>query len=113
MKKSSSNSHKKAHKAQIMAVLLCVVCLGCVRTLAQDDVVQRFEQIAALIRDNRVAEAEKELAAVLRVAPDLLVALNLMGTMRAKQGKLNEAELLFLKYSQNYHRSLPHSPADL
>jgi Flp pilus assembly protein TadD len=101
MRKSSSNRHKKAHKAQVLAVLLCVVCLGCVRTLAQDDLVQRFEQIASQIRDNRIAEAEKELAAVLRVAPDLPVALNLMGTIRAEQGKLNEAELLFLRAVRN------------
>ena len=65
------------------------------------DLVQRFEQIATLIRDNRIAEAEKELDAVLQVAPDLPVALNLMGTIRAKQGRLNEAELLFLRAVRN------------
>ena len=52
-----------------------------------------FEQVATLIRDNRLAEAEKELTAVLRVTPDLPVALNLMGTIRAKQSRLSKLRL--------------------
>jgi len=65
------------------------------------DVVQAFEQIATLIRDNRIPEAEKELNEVLRVTPNLPVALNLMGTIRAKQGRLNEAEILFVRAVRN------------
>jgi predicted Zn-dependent protease len=64
-------------------------------------VVQIFEQVATLIRDNRFAEAEKELTAVLRVTPDLPVALNFLGTIRAKQGRLVEAETLFLRAVRN------------
>jgi Tfp pilus assembly protein PilF len=67
----------------------------------QPDVVQLFEQVATFIRDNRLTEAEKELTAVLQVTPDLPVALNLMGSLRAKQGRLNEAELLFLRAVRN------------
>lgn len=67
----------------------------------QDDAVQLFEQVAILIRDNRLAEAEKELAAVLKVSPNLPVALNFMGTIRAKQNRLLEAETLFLRAVQN------------
>lgn len=67
----------------------------------QRDLVQVFEQIATLIRDNRLAEAEKELTAVLRLSPDLPVALNLMGSVRAKQGRLVEAETLFLRAVRN------------
>ena len=83
--------------------LLLISCLVVARPLlAQSpDLVEVFERIAAHIRDNRIAEAEKELAAVLRVAPDLPVALNFMGTIRAKQGRLNEAELLFLRAVRN------------
>lgn len=65
------------------------------------DLVQRFEQLATLIQNNRITEAEKELNSVLRIAPDLPVALNMMGTIRAKQGRLNEAELLFLRAVRN------------
>ena len=65
------------------------------------DVVQIFEQVATLIRDNRFAEAEKELTAVLRVSPDLPVALNFLGTIRAKQNRLVEAESLFIRAARN------------
>ena len=63
----------------------------------QRDAVQLFEQVATLIRDNRLAEAEKELAAVLKVDPNLPIALNFMGTIRAKQGRMLEAETLFTR----------------
>ena len=53
--------------------------------------------MATLIRDNRINEAEKQLASVLKVTPNAPVALSLMGTIRAKQGRLNEAEALFLR----------------
>ena len=65
------------------------------------DLVQIFEQIASHIRENRLADAERELARVLRVTPEMPVALNFMGTIRAKQGRLNEAELLFLRAVRN------------
>lgn len=100
MRKSSSNSHKKAQKAQI--IFLCILCLFVATVRGQRaDVVQIFEQVATLIRDNRLAEAEKELNAVLRVSPDLPVALNFLGTIRAKQTRLAEAEALFLRAARN------------
>jgi Tfp pilus assembly protein PilF len=101
MKRNSSNSHKKAVKAQTI-LALCFVCLFAATTFGQQrDLVQVFEQIATLIQDNRLAEAEKELTAVLRLSPDLPVALNLMGSVRAKQGRLVEAERLFLRAVRN------------
>jgi Flp pilus assembly protein TadD len=60
-------------------------------------VVQLFEQISTLIQNNRLPEAEKELNAILRVSPDMPVALNLLGTIRARQNRLLEAETLFLR----------------
>ena len=89
MRRNLSDSHKKAHKAQnIFLSVLCILCLFVATVRAQSpDVVQLFEQVASLIRDNRLAEAEKELAAVLKVTPNLPVALNFMGTIRAKQGR--------------------------
>jgi len=57
--------------------------------------------VATLISNNRLAEAEKELTSVLRVAPNLPAALNLMGSVRAKQNRLIEAETLFLRAVQN------------
>jgi predicted Zn-dependent protease len=80
----------------VVLFLLCLLC-GSVFAAQQPDVVQAFEQVATLIRDNKLVEAEKELTSILKVSPDLPVALNFMGTLRAKQGRLNEAELLFLR----------------
>ena len=102
MKKSSSGSHKKAQKAQKLLCLFCALWVVTASVRAQNpDVVQLFEQVATLIRDNRLPEAEKELTSVLQVTPDLPVALNLMGSLRAKQGRLVEAENLFLRAVRN------------
>lgn len=101
MRKNSSNSHKRARKAQV-AVFVCALCIFPLPVRAQSsDVVQVFEQLATLIRDNRLAEAEKELTSILKVTPNLPVALNLMGSLRAKQGRLADAETLFLRAAQN------------
>jgi len=102
MRKSSTSSHKKAHKALLLLCLSCLLCIFVVAVRAQSvDVAQVLEQVATLIRDNRLAEADKELTSVLRVAPNLPAALNLMGSVRAKQGRLVEAETLFLRAVQN------------
>ena len=80
---------------------MCLLCLFETRVFAQGpDLVQLFEQVASLIQNNRLAEAEKELTSILKVTPDLPVALNFMGTLRAKQGRLKEAEALFLQAAQ-------------
>src|SRR5689334_7639270 len=100
MRKSSTNSsYKKAHKALL---LLCSLCVFAMPVHAQSaDVVQVFEQVASLIQNNRLAQAEKELTSILRVTPNLPAALNLMGSVRAKQGRLVEAEALFLRAVEN------------
>lgn len=56
---------------------------------------ERLERAAALIGSNRLPEAEQQLNEILRVAPQEATALNLLGALRAKQGKLDEAEALF------------------
>jgi len=58
---------------------------------------QRLERVAALISGNQLVEAEKQLNQILRVAPNDADALNLFGTIRAKQGRLKEAEGFFLR----------------
>jgi len=58
---------------------------------------ERLEQAAALLRGNRIAEAEQQLNSILKVAPQEARALNLLGTIRASQGKLDEAETLFAR----------------
>lgn len=62
--------------------------------VAQD--VASLERAATLIRENKTVEAERQLAIILRAKPKEPVALNLLGTIRAKQGRLDEAENLFV-----------------
>lgn len=58
---------------------------------------ENLERVAALIRDNKIVEAEGQLASIIRATPNSAAALNLMGTIRGKQNRLNEAESLFLQ----------------
>ena len=58
---------------------------------------ERLENAANLIRDNRIVEAEQQLKAILKMAPNDAAALNLLGTVRAQQGRLNEAETLLTR----------------
>src|SRR6266576_506305 len=62
---------------------------------------QRLENVAVLIRDNRIAEAEQQLKGILKTSPNDALALNLMGTIRAQQGKLDEAEVLLNHAAKN------------
>jgi Flp pilus assembly protein TadD len=87
-------------KAILVLLLLCLFC-GPGIAAQKPDVVQAMEQVATLIRDNKLSYAERELTSILRISPDLPEALNLMGTVRAKQGRLNEAELLFIRAARN------------
>ena len=86
-----------------MGYIACVLWLLFAPVVsAQDQAqVEFFEQVASLIRDNRLAEAEKQLSTVLRSSVDHSVALNLMGTIRAKQNRLVEAETLFSRAVRN------------
>ena len=78
-------------------MLALVISLCLTGASAQStDLVQRLEHIAILIRDNKIVEAERQLSPILKLAPNP-TALNLLGTIRAKQGKLNVAESLFLR----------------
>jgi protein O-GlcNAc transferase len=63
----------------------------------KQDAVEQFEHLASLIREDRIKEAEAQLTRILNAKPNHPVALNLMGTIRAKQGRVNEAEGLFLR----------------
>src|ERR1051325_581311 len=83
MRKSSTSSHKQAHRS---ILVLCLVCLFVTTVRSQTvDVVQVFEEIATLIQNNRLPEAEKELNAILRVSPDNPTAVNLLGTIRSRR----------------------------
>ncbi|MFL6227163.1 MAG: tetratricopeptide repeat protein [Pyrinomonadaceae bacterium] len=57
----------------------------------------QIERAAALITVNRIPEAEQLLNGVLKSSSDDPLALNLLGTVRAQQGRLDEAEALFAR----------------
>ena len=78
--------------ATILAIAICVQSV--VPT-------ENLERVAALIRDNKTAEAERQLVLIMRRSPNSPAVLNLMGTIRAKQNRLNEAETLFLQAVRN------------
>jgi predicted Zn-dependent protease len=77
-----------------------------VQTAAAQDV-SRLERVATLIRENKTLEAERQLTTLLRSEPNDPVALNLLGTIRAKQNRLNEAETLFVRSTVNDPRYTP------
>jgi tetratricopeptide (TPR) repeat protein len=81
--------------------LILLLCIPAALAQGTDPVVQRLEQVAALIRDNRIVEAERQLASISRTTPNSPAVLNLFGTIRAKQKRLNEAESLFLQALRN------------
>ena len=62
-----------------------------------NNIQERLENAATLIRENRIAEAERQLSLILKTAPNQVVALNLLGTIRAQQGRLNDAENLLTR----------------
>ncbi|HYG08710.1 MAG TPA: tetratricopeptide repeat protein [Pyrinomonadaceae bacterium] len=82
-----------------VVALLCVLLAPspCARAQKPDDRAGRLERAASLIGSDQLAEAERLLNQVLKVAPAEAAALNLLGAIRAKQGKLDEAEALFLR----------------
>jgi tetratricopeptide (TPR) repeat protein len=83
------------------------VCLGATVTLLlllaatqgamaqENNNAWQVERAAALISTNRIGEAEQQLDRLLKSSPDDAIALNLLGTVRAQQGRLDEAEAIF------------------
>jgi Flp pilus assembly protein TadD len=74
--------------------LLTLVLAGSFAPAQTNSIRERLETAATLIRDNRIVEAEQQLNSILKRAPNEAAALNLLGTVRAQQGRLNEAETL-------------------
>ncbi len=77
--------------------LLTLVLTACFVHAQTNNISQRLENAATLIRDHRIAEAEQQLNSILRIVPNDPIALNLLGTIRAQQGKLDEAENLLTR----------------
>jgi tetratricopeptide (TPR) repeat protein len=75
--------------------MVLLMSIPCALAQQRENVAARLERSAELIRSGRMPEAESELTAVLKIAPNEADALNLLGTIRAQQDRLKEAETLF------------------
>ncbi|MBV8857985.1 MAG: tetratricopeptide repeat protein [Acidobacteria bacterium] len=91
-----ARSHNILARAAVLA-LSCVLLAPAAATAQTNDRVEQLKRAAALIGSDQLAEAERELNQILRAAPGEAEALNLLGALRAKQGRLEEAEALFLR----------------
>lgn len=96
-------THALKHPAALLALLL-ILTITPNASAQNDNLVKRLERAAALINANQVEGAEQELSAVLKLAPNDAAALNLLGAIRAKQGRLNEAETLFSRAVRSDHQ---------
>lgn len=82
--------------AGILAVLL-VLLTAPLAAAQTNNIQERLENAATLIRENRIAEAEQQLNSILKRTPNEPAALNLLGTVRAQQGRLDDAETLLTR----------------
>jgi tetratricopeptide (TPR) repeat protein len=97
-----TNKLLKSFLCRLLLVLSSMCAISYSTTSAQTDSrIQKLEQIASLISENRIAEAESKLQLTLRSAPNDSVALNLLGTIRAQQKRYKEAETLFTRAIQS------------
>ena len=78
-------------------IALAVALFAAQSASAQGGDSSALERAAALISGNKLAEAEQQLSAILKTRPNDALALNLLGTVRAQQGRLDEAEALFTR----------------
>jgi tetratricopeptide (TPR) repeat protein len=77
-----------------MGILTMLFTLPSARAQKVD---KRLETAAELISQKRIEEAEQQLAQILKRTPNEALAINMLGTIRAQQGKLNDAESFFLR----------------
>ncbi|HJZ80897.1 MAG TPA: tetratricopeptide repeat protein [Pyrinomonadaceae bacterium] len=85
-------------RRRLSAMIGLLLALSSSLALAQTNKTQdELEHAAELIRDHRLTQAEQQLNNILRATPDNAPALNLLGTIRAQQGRLSEAENLLLR----------------
>lgn len=80
-----------------LPLLVCALLSAGVAAAQAVGRAEQLEQAASLIAGGRLAEAEGRLNQLLKVAPGEAAALNLLGAIRAKQGRLDEAAALFAR----------------
>jgi tetratricopeptide (TPR) repeat protein len=85
------------NRIRVIIVVLFVLLTSPGTSAQSNGIDRRLEQAAALIGEKRIAEAEQQLNSILKVAPGEARSLNLLGVIRASQGRLDEAEALFTR----------------
>src|SRR3954471_11799831 len=89
---------RQLFRTQAAVLLLLMLTAQCARAQERgNSPAQQLERVAALISENRAVEAEQQLNAILKARPNDALALNLLGTIRAQQGRLDDAEALFAR----------------
>ena len=78
-------------------LIIALLCWTSLCAQVRSDLAGQLERVAALIRENRDDEAEQQLNLILKTAANQADALNLLGAIRAKQGKLDDAGALFAR----------------
>jgi len=81
----------------VIVTLWCALLTPAVARAQADDRVEQLKRAASLVGSNRLDEAERQLNQILKESPEEATALNLLGALRAKQGRLEEAEALFTR----------------
>jgi tetratricopeptide (TPR) repeat protein len=90
-------NHRLFHTQTIIALLFILLAPLCAHAQKSSSSADQLERVAALISENRIEEAEQQLNAILKASPNEALALNLLGTIRAKQRRLADAEALFAR----------------
>lgn len=80
---------------KIIFALLLLLLTALSAAAQSPAVTKRLEQAASLIGEQKLAEAERQLNGILKERPAEAQAVNLLGTVRASQGRLGEALSLF------------------
>ncbi len=83
-----------------LSAIACLVALSGYQFVAaqvRPNLIERLENAAVSIRENRLVEAERQLEAILKTNANQPDALNLLGAVRAKQKRFDEAEKLFTR----------------
>ncbi|HEV2765604.1 MAG TPA: tetratricopeptide repeat protein, partial [Pyrinomonadaceae bacterium] len=82
----------------LVAASLCALLLAVQGASAQvNERVKSLERAASLVGSDQLAEAERLLGQILKAAPEEAAALNLLGAIRAQQGRLDDAGALFAR----------------
>lgn len=82
----------------VVGMFACLLLCGSIELVHAQvgtNLAERLEKVATLIRGDQLAEAERQLSAILKTNANQPDALNLLGAVRAKQKRFTEAQTLF------------------